>query len=131
MRLLVAYDGSQAAQRALEHAADLVGRGATVAVVNVIPAQSLSSRLETVSDAQRDHQRQLLRQARMLLDARKIEMKPVAAVGDPTTEIRAAAEKGGADVVVVGRGRMSRRLIHGSVSTRLARRAPCDVLIIH
>jgi len=131
MRLLVAYDGSRAAQRALEHAAGLAGRGATVAVVNVIPAQSLSSRLETVSDAQRDHQRQLLRQASMLLAARKIEIKTVAAVGDPTTEIRTAAEKDGADIVVVGRGTMRHRLIHGSVSTRLARRAPCDVLIIH
>jgi nucleotide-binding universal stress UspA family protein len=131
MRLLVAYDGSRAAKRALEHAAALAGRGATVAVVNVIPAQSLSSRLETVSDAQREHQRQLLRQARMLLAARKIEMKPVAAVGDPTTEIRTAAEKDDADVVVVGKGSMRHRLIHGSVSTRLARRAPCDVLIIH
>jgi nucleotide-binding universal stress UspA family protein len=131
MRLLVAYDGSRAARRALEHAAEFAGRGATVAVVNVIPAQSLSSRLETVSDAQRDHQRQVLRQARMLLAARKIEMKPVAAVGDPTTEIRTAAEKNRADVVVVGRGSMTHRLIHGSVSTRLARRAPCDVLIIH
>lgn len=131
MRLLVAYDGSQAAQRALEHAAEFAGRGATVAVVNVIPAQSLSSRLETVSDGQRNHQRQLLRQANVLLAARKVEMKPVAAVGDPTTEIRTAAETSGADVVVVGRGSMKHRLIHGSVSTRLARRAPCDVLIIH
>ena len=51
--IMVAYDGSSAARRALVHAVDLVGRSGTVMVVNVIRAQSVSARLETVSDAQR------------------------------------------------------------------------------
>ncbi len=55
---------------------------------------------------------------------------PVAAVGDPTSEIRAAAEQSGAGVIVVGRGSGLRRLIDGSVSARLVRRAPCDVLVV-
>ena len=36
-----------------------------------------------------------------------------------------------AGIVVVGRGNGLRRLINGSVSTRLVRRAPCDVLVVH
>jgi hypothetical protein len=48
--VLVAYDGSAASRRALEHAADLVGQGGTVTVVNVVSVQSVGSRLQTVSD---------------------------------------------------------------------------------
>jgi Universal stress protein family len=47
---LVAYDGSPAANLALHHAAALVGPGDELAVINVFPVQSVSSRLETVSD---------------------------------------------------------------------------------
>ena len=50
MEILVGYDGSEAARRALVHAAELVGRGATLGVINVITTQAVSSRLETVRD---------------------------------------------------------------------------------
>jgi nucleotide-binding universal stress UspA family protein len=36
-RILVAYDGSEAAQRALDRAAELAGYGSTVTVVTVTP----------------------------------------------------------------------------------------------
>jgi nucleotide-binding universal stress UspA family protein len=131
MTFLVAYDGTSPAKRALEHTAKLAGRGGTVTVVNVIEAQGVGSRLESVSDNQRARQRSILREARALLLEEGVQMKSVPAVGDPTTEIRAAAEANGARVVVVGRGSGVRRLIHGSVSTRLVRQAPCDVLVVH
>ena len=131
MTILVAYDGSPEAERALRHAADLVGRGGSVAVVNVIPVQAVSARLETVSAEQRAEQHHLLEEARSVLARRRVGMTPLTAVGDPATEIRAAAEKTGAEVIVVGRKNDRLRLIHGSVSTRLVRRAPCDVLIVH
>jgi nucleotide-binding universal stress UspA family protein len=72
----------------------------------------------------------VLHEARTLLGKRNVRMTPVAAIGDPTSEIRAAAEKSGAGVIVVGRGSGLRRLIDGSVSARLVRRAPCDVLVV-
>jgi nucleotide-binding universal stress UspA family protein len=131
MRILVAYDGSESSRRALLHAAELMGRGGSVDVINVITSQAVSSRLETVGDAERACQRRLLQEARMLLGEHGVEMSPVRAVGDPTTEIRAAAEETGAGIIVVGRGSGLRRLIHGSVSTRLVRQAPSDVLIVH
>ena len=131
MRILVAYDGSQSSRRALLQAAELVGRGGTVGVINVITTQAVSSRLETVDDGERVRQRRLLQEARMLLAEHGVETSTVKAVGDPTTEIRAAAEESGAGIVVVGRGNGVRRLIHGSVSARLVRQAPCDVLVVH
>ena len=131
MKILVGYDGSEMARRALVHAAELVGRGGTVGVINVITVQPVSARIENLSDRERSRQRKLLQEAKMLLGEWDVGMSPVKAVGDPATEIRTAAEESGAGIVVVGRGSGLRRLIHGSVSTRLVRQSPCDVLVVH
>ncbi len=132
MTILVAYDGSPEATRALLHAAELVGPGGSLSVLNVIEVQAVSSRLETVSVEQRDRQGELLREAQKLLAGRLIDITPIAAAGEPVTEIRAAAERTGAEMIVVGRrGGLRRRVIPGSVSARLVRRAPCDVLVVH
>ena len=131
MKILVGYDGSEAARRALVHAAELVGRGGNVDVINVITVQPVSARIETLSDGERGRQTKLLREAMMVLSEWDVGMTPVKAVGDPATEIRTAAAESGAGIIVVGRGSGLRRLIHGSVSTRLVRQAPCDVLVVH
>ena len=130
MRILVGFDGSQASRRALVHAAELVGRGGTLDVINVIGAQPVSARVDSLGDRPRRAQREALHEARALLGEWDVRMTPRAAVGDPTSEIRAAAEESGAAVIVVGRGSGLRRLIDGSVSARLVRRAPCDVLVV-
>lgn len=131
MRVLVAFDGSETSRRALVHAAELVGRGGRVGVINVITAQPVSARLDSLGDGERRNQNKLLRDAGMLLGEWEVRMNPVRAIGDPTTEIRTAAEETGATVIVVGRSSGLRRLISGSVSTRLVRQAPCDVLVVH
>jgi nucleotide-binding universal stress UspA family protein len=131
MKILVGYDGSEAARRALVHAAELVGRGGTVDVTNVITAHPVSPRIESLSARERSRQRKLLQEAKVVLGEWEVGMNPVKAVGDPATEIRTAAEESGAGIIVVGRGSGVRRLIHGSVITRLVRQAPCDVLIVH
>jgi nucleotide-binding universal stress UspA family protein len=130
MKILVGYDGSDESRRALVHAAELAGRGGEVDVINVIAAQPVSSRVDGL-DGERRRQRNLLREARSLLREWDVRMGAVRAAGDPATEIRAAAEDSGARVIVVGRGNGVRRLIKGSVSTRLVRHAPCDVLVVH
>jgi nucleotide-binding universal stress UspA family protein len=131
MRILVGYDGSETSRRALVHAAELVGSGGTLDVINVITAQPVSARIENLSDRDRSRQRKLLREAKLVLGEWDVGMTPVPAVGDPATAIRTAAEASGAGIVVVGRGKGLRRLIDGSVSTRLVRHAPCDVLVVH
>jgi len=130
--VLVGYDGSQPAQRALEHAADLVGPGGTVRVINVIRVQSVSSRLATVSDKERTVQDRLLRESELVLARRGVQAEFIAAVGDPATEILGAAESIGADVIVLGRrGRMRLRPLRSSLSDTLVRRASADVLVVH
>jgi nucleotide-binding universal stress UspA family protein len=131
MRILVGYDGSDASKRALVHAAELVGRGGNLDVINVIGSQPVSARVGSLVDGERRRQLNVLNQAKALLGEWDVRMTPHKAVGDPTSEIRAAAEESGASVIVVGRGNGLRRLIDGSVSARLVRRAPCDVLVVH
>jgi nucleotide-binding universal stress UspA family protein len=127
--LLLAYDGSSVSKRALERAATLVGRGGQIAVINVIPTQSISSRLETVTDEERGRQASILHEARVALGRRGIEPQLIEAVGDPVTEILAAAEATNAGTIVVGR-RERRHLAHGSLDSRLVRDAQAAVLVV-
>jgi nucleotide-binding universal stress UspA family protein len=130
--VLVAYDGSDVARRALEHAAGLVGAGGVVSVINVVEAQSVSSRLVTVSDAQRARQDELLDEAERLLASREVGANLIRAAGDRSAEILSAAGAIGAKVIVVGRNRQTApHLVHRSLSNTLARRASADVLVVH
>jgi nucleotide-binding universal stress UspA family protein len=128
--VLVAYDGSPAARRALVHAADIVGRSGTVTVVNVIATQSVGSRLQTVTDDQRDRQKALLEEARSVLASHGVHSEFVAVCGNPYTEILDTAERIGAQMLVVGRSRRWRHLLSRSLAIRLASRAPRDVLVV-
>lgn len=127
--VLVAYDGSPEAQRALEHAIGLTEPGARLTIINVIPVQAVSSRLQTISDERRESQEQLLSGAQRLLARRGIKARVVDAAGDPLTEILATAEEVEASTLVVGR-RLGRHL-HSSLGDRLVKRARCDVLVVH
>lgn len=127
--VLVAWDGSETGRRALLHAARVVGRGGRIAVVNVLRAQSVGSRLQTVSDEARAEQQAVLEQAAVLLAQAGMQAELVAAIGDPVTEIEAAAKRLHADTVVVGRS--GRRRLHGRVADRLVRRGGPDVLVVH
>lgn len=127
--VLVAWDGSETGRRALRHAARVVGRGGRIAVVNVLRAQSVGSRLQTVSDEARAEQQAILEQAAVLLAQAGVQAELVAAIGDPVTEIEAAAKRLHADTVVVGRS--GRRRLHGRVADRLVRRGGPDVLVVH
>jgi hypothetical protein len=75
--VLVAYDGPTL-HSAPSSAAGLVGKGGTVTVINVISAQSVSSRLETVSDNERTTQDHLLRDAEKLLARRGVNADLIA-----------------------------------------------------
>lgn len=128
--IIVAYDGSAAARRALVHAARIVGPEGSVIVVNVIRAQSIGSRLATVSERQRARQDRLLREAEAVLASHGSQAELVAATGDPGTEILSVAAQRRATIIAVGRGRRWRRLLHASLAAHLAARAERDVLVV-
>jgi nucleotide-binding universal stress UspA family protein len=127
---LLAYDGSAAAKRALQHAATLARRRGDLAVINVIPSQSISSRLETVSEEERSRQEKILDEAKAELTHRGIDPQLIEAVGDPAAEILAAADRMNAETIVVGRS-PRRHLMHEGLASRLVRQAGADVLVVH
>jgi nucleotide-binding universal stress UspA family protein len=130
--VLVGYDGSEPAQRALEHAAELVGRSGTVSVINVIKAQSVSSRLVTLTDRERATQDRLLQESERMLRNFGVVATLIPAAGDPAAEILAAAESIAAGVIVIGRrNRRMPRVLKKPLSNILVRRAGIDVLVVH
>ncbi len=129
--MLVAYDGSPAGRRALVHAADIVGRSGTVTVVNVVPAQAVGSRLaDRHATSSGDSSATCSEEAQSVLASHGVHSDVVAACGNPYSEILEAAERIGAQILVVGRGRRWRHVLSRSLAIRLACRAPRDVLVV-
>jgi nucleotide-binding universal stress UspA family protein len=104
-RIVVGIDGSAAARRALEIAADLTGYGSTLTVVAV------------ATEAGTD--RAALEEARDSLLRRHVTATYVQVVGDPAQELAAAAREREADLVVVGGN-----------GAAVLRAASCDVLVV-
>lgn len=118
--IVVGYDGSEAARRALDRAADLVhGYGSTLAVVSVADRDSSATE-------------RLLEDARDRLLARQVSAQYLDPVGEPADTLVETAGRLGADLLVVGRRDHNalQRLVLGSVSSRVLHRAFCDVLVV-
>lgn len=131
--VVVGYDGSDAARRALDRVRRLSTAGITVILIAVrrdVRSAGLGERL-----AGRDTDPvALLREASELLDGGSgATIDARTAVGDPAVVLLGAARESGADLLVVGRtGRdFVARTLLGSVATRVVEQAPCDVLVVH
>jgi nucleotide-binding universal stress UspA family protein len=129
--ILVAYDGSQAADVALDQAAMAAkSTGASLAVLSVVPVTSgRAGPIDPTSDVD-EHNRQL-DTAMGRLKEHGVEAQGLTSVGHPADTICRVAEERGVDLIVVGsRGLHGvERFMMGSVSTRVAQHAHCSVLI--
>jgi nucleotide-binding universal stress UspA family protein len=115
--IVVGFDGSQGARRALDAAADLIGYGSTLTVVSVAP-----NGVPIQSD--------VLAEARAWLLDRLVTATYVHRVGEAADELVAVATELGADLLVVGRRSEDGEPAPGSVSAEVVRRAACDVLVV-
>jgi nucleotide-binding universal stress UspA family protein len=131
-RIVVGYDGSEAARRALERAAELAGYGTTVTVVSVVPAVYGNGLPPLADPDDVERARHLLDDARGELVLRHVTVSTRDPIGDPAEQIVGTAEELGADLVVVGthNGNAVERLVLGSTSTSVLHHAPCDVLVV-
>jgi nucleotide-binding universal stress UspA family protein len=134
--IVVGYDETEAAKRALERAAELAQAfGSKLIVTSVAPAQVPSARGAgpiDPTDPPEAHVEELAH-ARSYLEGRGMKADYQPALGDPAEAIVELAEQRGADLIVVGtrEPNILERLLGSSVSAGVSRRAHCDVLIVH
>jgi len=129
-KILVAYDGTEAADHALATAIDLAKAfDAAIGVVSVVPVHPGRSPVDPWDDPTA-HARQLA-QARRALTEAGIEPQLHQPSGDPARVIELTAEEGGYDTVLLGSRGLSgvERVLQGSVSEHVATHSKSTVII--
>ena len=132
VKIVIGYDGSDAAMRALERAAAFAGSVSRVVVVAVAEPYPRSG---ITIPANRDpvemrRRRRDLDQASSLLEQRGIEPETIQVRGNPAEKLIEASRD--ADLLIVGGRGLNRlqRLALGSVSSKVVHDAVCDVLVV-
>jgi nucleotide-binding universal stress UspA family protein len=141
--VVVGTDGSETAELAVRHAAELAkafGARLTVVTAFTPSPEEEAKRLEeappdvrwAITDATSADER--ARQARTI--AREIGVEDVVLrvdSGEAASLLIDAADDSGGDVIVVGSKGMTsaKRFVLGSVPNKVSHHAPCDVVIVH
>jgi nucleotide-binding universal stress UspA family protein len=150
--IVVGYDGTAPAEHALGRAAEYARAfAANVVVVSVAAPQPLADvgapgafglvpyytypAGDAAQVAERDEQlwEQHRGRVQALFADADLQVEFAGVAGDPADELVDAAEQRQAELIVVGTRETGflERLLGGSVSQDVARRARCDVLIVH
>ena len=131
-RIVVGYDGSEHARKALARAAE-IANGATLAVVSAANVRGfLGGAVSPVDPADIEARTQALAEARQYIESHDVKADFIEGTGNPGDVLVQEAEETKADLIIVGtRGQnAARRVALGSVSTNVVHHAPCDVLIV-
>jgi nucleotide-binding universal stress UspA family protein len=133
--IVVGYDDSEPAKRALARAVELAGRfGAKVVVTSVAPVLISGHGVGPTDplDPPEEHRQDLMNAAAFLTE-HGVEAEFDLALDDPAGHIVHLAEERNADLVVVGTHEpgLLQRLLGLSVSDKVERKARCDVMVVH
>jgi nucleotide-binding universal stress UspA family protein len=141
--VVVGTDGSETAELAVRHAAELAKAFAarlTVVTAFTPRPEEESKRLQEAPEDVRwaitDATSADERAGRARAIARQIGVDDVVLrvdSGDPAALLIDAADESGGDVIVVGSKGMTsaKRFVLGSVPNKVSHHAPCDVVIVH
>jgi nucleotide-binding universal stress UspA family protein len=136
MAVLVAYDGSAAAQKAVEYAFDSHADDDLI-LLRVVEAadRSTEAGINLVQEALRDREEEAstsLEDATDVIDTADVEFRTETAVGKPEREVVAFAEEHDVDHIIIGsHGREGvSRVLLGSVAEKIVRRAPVPVTVV-
>jgi nucleotide-binding universal stress UspA family protein len=138
-KIIVAYDGSDHADRALDRAAEIASEDTEVVVVSAARLSSLlraagpvGGETSAVDPGEAESAREHLDKARARLAAKVPSLRTVEAHGDPADAVVRVAKDEQADLIAVGtRGlNVAQRALLGSVSTKIVHSASCDVLVV-
>ncbi|HEY2318370.1 MAG TPA: universal stress protein [Solirubrobacteraceae bacterium] len=134
--ILVGYDESEPARRALERAASLAKAFEAKLIVTsvapvTVPASGRSIGTDP-TDTASEHRAEL-HEAHVYLEGQGLTADYIEAVGHEAESILEAARERSADLIVVGTREVGKlqRLLGQSVSDAVAHGARCDVLIVH
>ena len=137
-RVVVGYDGSDSARRAVARGVRAAGPRGQVILVAVEPKMHDDGIVAEQLVERGDKPSQLLAEAQAIAartcatDATDVRTVAVARQGNPADEILEAARAADANLIVVGRTGKSflARAILGSVAVRVVQLARCDVLVV-
>lgn len=133
MKIVVAYDGSEQAKRALERVMK-IGKGADVLIVTAVapPLPGMRPAPSDPSPTEIEEKQGVVAEAQRLLAARGVEARTAVMIADPADAIIETADQEAADLIVMGtRGwSAAKRMLLGSVSTAVLHHAHCDVLVV-
>jgi len=151
-KILVAFDGSECSNRALDFALDLAEKySASILALNVLQNQFLGYTADsydrvqtTVSfpttigsvavDFHKFHEGILVKASEKAAKEKpRVKVETLLKEGNPTEVIVDTAKSGGYDIIVLGHsgaGRLKEALYLGGTSERVAHSARCPVLIV-
>ncbi|TFE73429.1 nucleotide-binding protein, UspA family [Methylacidiphilum caldifontis] len=130
-KILVGYDGSEGAKKALSFAlklATVMGSKITILAVSHPPEFNQ----DTEFSLERQKIVSEIKWAMEKAAEEKVGIEVKTAMGDPADKIIKLAREGNFDLVVLGRRGLSRvgYWLTGSVSERVVRHSPCSILIV-
>ena len=134
-KILIAYDGSEAADKAYRYALDLAGKyGADLRVLAVASPPEFAEDVETeaiLENAQEHYEKQFV-SLKEQAAAQGFQPRFEVAVGHPAEQIIYHAEQDGVELIVMGhRGKtFLQRWLLGSVTKRVISYAHCTVLVV-
>lgn len=133
MKVVVAYDGSKHAHKAIDQLHILNGPLDAV-IVSVVrgPALGIRGTAVEVDQAEIDHARAALDKVAAELAARGVTARTRLAMGEPADVLVDIAEEEKAELIILGtRGlSLAKRIVMGSVSSNVLHHAPCAVLVV-
>jgi nucleotide-binding universal stress UspA family protein len=135
-KIVLGYDESEAAKRALESAAAIAKAfGSELIVTSVAPVVTSIGRSAGPLDSTDPPKAHIeeLKHAETYLEGEGLHADLVPAVGDPAQTIAELAKERDADLIVVGTHEPSviGRLFGQSVTETVVHKVHCDVLIVH
>lgn len=134
-KILVAYDGSESANRAFHVALELAeGWQATLLVMAIInvPETRPGTDLAPVLTEAHAQLETVFSDLRGIASGKGVTLETAVEAGNPAEHILARAERESYDHIVIGRRGLSRveRWVIGSVSERVLRYAHCPVTVV-
>ena len=129
--IVVGYDGSDEARRALLTACELADPQAAVTVVHALDVPPHLAYFERFEAAAADLAQRLEKSAREVVGGKALQVNFLTVVGEPATVLADVGRQRSAGIIVVGsRGLGPLRSTTSSVSQRLLRRASCPVMVV-